>query len=140
LERIKALQQKAHKSVHVAWGTRTQRSVSALITLFSFVSHVTVIPDHELPTHAMFSDQAINHFEELYEHYDSTMNHIHFLSFTTVVSFNKVFSYKEAITQEGAHLFVEAMQKEVSDHELQNHCAIVHCTTVPRTTQPIQAM
>jgi hypothetical protein len=83
--------------------------MSALITLFSFVSHIT-IPDHDLPTHATLSDHIIKRFEELYEHYDGTMNPIHFLSFNTDVSSNKVFTYKEAITQEDAHLFVEAMQ------------------------------
>jgi hypothetical protein len=31
LEHVKALQQKAHNPAHVAWGTRTKRSVSALI-------------------------------------------------------------------------------------------------------------
>ncbi len=62
-ECVKALQQKAHNSAHVAWGTRTKRSVSALMTLFSFVSHVTV-PDHELPTHATLSDHTIKRFEE----------------------------------------------------------------------------
>ncbi len=31
LERVKALQQKSHNPAHVAWGTRTKRSVSALI-------------------------------------------------------------------------------------------------------------
>jgi hypothetical protein len=66
-ESVKALQQKAHEPAHVAWGTRTKRSVSAIINLFSFVSHVTV-PDHELPTHATFSDHVIKHFEELNEH------------------------------------------------------------------------
>ncbi len=69
----------AHESAHVAWGIRTQRSVSALITLFSFVSHVTD-PDHELLTHATFSDHVIKHFEELHEHYDGTMNQINVLS------------------------------------------------------------
>jgi hypothetical protein len=88
-----------------------------LITFFSFVSHDTV-PDHELPTHAMFSDYVIKHFKELHEHYDGTMNQIHFLSFITDVSLNKVFTYKEAMTQEDTHLFVEAMQQEVADHEL----------------------
>jgi hypothetical protein len=63
-ERINALQQKAHNPAHVAWGTRTKRSVSDIITLSSFVSHVTV-PDHELPTHATLSDHMIKHFEEL---------------------------------------------------------------------------
>ncbi len=66
---VKALQQKAHKPAHVAWGTRTKQSVSALITLFSFVSHVTVL-NHELPTHATFSDHVIKQFEELNEHYN----------------------------------------------------------------------
>jgi hypothetical protein len=109
--------------------------VSALITLFSFVSHVTV-SDHELPTHATFSDHVIKPFEELHEHYNSTMNQIHFLSFSTDVSSNKVFTHKEAMTQEDTHLFVEAvMQTEVADHELQNHWAIVYCSTISRTTK-----
>jgi hypothetical protein len=85
--------------------------MSALITLFSFVSHVTV-PDHELPTHATFSDHMIKHFEKLNEHYDGTMNQIHVLSFSTDVSSNKVFTYKDDMTQEDAHLLVEAMQKK----------------------------
>ncbi len=34
-ECVKALQQKVHNPAHVAWDTRTKRSVSALITLFS---------------------------------------------------------------------------------------------------------
>ncbi len=44
------------------------------------------------------------------------------------------------MTQEGAHLLVEAMQKEVADHELRNNWAIVHCSTVPRSAKPIQAI
>jgi hypothetical protein len=49
------------------------------------------------------------------------MNQIQFLSFSTDVSSIEVFTYKEALTQEDAHLFAEAMQKEVADHELRNH-------------------
>jgi hypothetical protein len=120
LECVKALQQKAHQSTHVAGVARAQRSVSALITLFSFVSHVTV-PDHELPTHATFSNQIIKCFEELHEYVDGAMNQIDFLSFSTDISSNKVFTYKKAMIQEDALLFVEATQKEVADHELQNH-------------------
>jgi hypothetical protein len=74
---VKALQQKAHGPAQIAWGTRTKRSASALITLFKFVSHVT-IPDHELPTHATLSDHMVKRFEELNEHYDGTMNQIIF--------------------------------------------------------------
>ncbi len=80
----------------------------------------------------------------------NTINQIHFLSFSTDVSSNEVFTYKEAMTQEDrwkeamtqedANLFVEAMQKEVADHELQNHWTIVHWSTAPRTAKPIQAI
>jgi hypothetical protein len=98
LECAKALKQKAHDPAHVTWGTRTKSSASALINLFSFVSHVTV-PDHELPTHATLSDHMIKCFEELNEHYNYTMNQIHFLSFSTDVSSNEIFTYKEAMTQ-----------------------------------------
>jgi hypothetical protein len=82
----------------------------------------------------------IKHFERLNEHYNGTMNQIHFHSFSTDVSSNKVFTYKEAMAQEDAHLFVEAMQKEVADHELQNHWTTVHCSTVLRTLKPTQAI
>jgi hypothetical protein len=44
------------------------------------------------------------------------------------------------MTQEDADLFVEAMQTEVADHELQNHWIIVYCSTVPRTAKPIQTI
>jgi hypothetical protein len=139
LECITALQQKAHNPAHVAWGTRAKRSVSALITIFSFVGHVTIL-DHELPTHATLSDDMIKCFEDLNEHYNGTINQIHFLSFSMDISSNKVFTYKGDITQEDAHLFAEPMQKEVADHELRNHWTIVHCSTVPRTATPIQAI
>jgi hypothetical protein len=93
LERVKALQQKAHNPALAALCIRTKRSVSAFIRLFTFGSHVT-IPDHELLTHATLSDHMIKRFEELNEHYDGTMNQILALSFSTDVSSNKVFTYK----------------------------------------------
>jgi len=44
------------------------------------------------------------------------------------------------MAQEDAHLFIEAMQKEVADHETQNHWTIVHCSTDPKTAKPIKAI
>jgi hypothetical protein len=81
----------------------------------------------------------LNYCQEV-EHYDGTMNQIHFLSFITDVKFNKVFTYKKAMTQEDAHLLFEAMQKEVADHEMQYHWTIVCCSTVPITAKLIQAI
>jgi hypothetical protein len=44
------------------------------------------------------------------------------------------------MNQEDAHLFVDAMQKEVADHESQDHWTIVPRSTVPKTAKPIQAI
>jgi hypothetical protein len=68
---------------------------------------------------SVISDHMIKCFEELHENYNCTINQIHFLSFSTDLSSNKVFTYKEAMTQKDAHLFFEDMQKEVADHGLQ---------------------
>ena len=70
-------------------------------------------------------------FEELHEHYDGTMNQILFLSFSTDVNSNKVFTYKEAMTQEDAHLFIESMQKEVAYNEMQkslDYSPLLNCS------------
>jgi hypothetical protein len=83
---------------------------------------------------------VIKRFEELNEHYDGTTNQIHFLSFSTDMSSNKVFTHKESMNQEDAHLFIEAMQKEVADHESRDHWTIVPCSKVPKTAKPIQAI
>ncbi len=94
-----------------------------------------------LPPHATLSNHVIKCCEELNEHYDGTTIQIHFLSFSTDISSNKVFTYKETMNQEDAHLFVEAMQKkEVADHELQDHWTIVPHSTVPKTAKPIHAI
>ena len=92
------------------------------------------------PISPTLSDHVIKRFEELNEHYDGTTNQIHFLSFTTDISSNEVFTYKEAMNQEDKHLFVDAMQKEVADHESQDHWTIVPRSTVPKTAKPIQAI
>jgi hypothetical protein len=53
---------KKHMTQHMLHRVLEQkRSVSALMTLFPVVSHVTV-PDHELLTHATLSDHMIKHF------------------------------------------------------------------------------
>jgi hypothetical protein len=44
------------------------------------------------------------------------------------------------MNQEDKHLFVDAMQKEVADHESRDHWTIVPCSTIPKTAKPIQAI
>ena len=80
---------------------------------------------------------------ELNKLYDGTMNTIVSYAFSTVAldMLNKeVFTYTKALQQPDADKFVEAMGKEVNDHESRDHWEIVRCSTIPAGMKTIQAI
>ena len=62
---------------------------------------------------ATFTDSVINRLEEVNQHYDDTINHMHFHSYLTDVSTNEVFTFQQAMKQKDKAAFVEAMEKEI---------------------------
>ncbi len=80
---------------------------------------------------------------ELNKLYDGTMNTIVSYAFSTVAldMLNKeVFTYTKALQQPDADKFVEAMGKEVNDHESRDHWEIVRRSTIPAGVKTIQAI
>ena len=47
-----------------------------------------------------YTDIMVNKFEEINEHYDGTVNDMHFFSYFTEISSNKVFTFQQAMKQE----------------------------------------
>ena len=82
----------------------------------------------------------VSHIHELNELYDGTMNTIVSYAFSTVALDNKVFTYTKALQQPDADKFVEAMGKEVNDHESHDHWEIVRRSTIPAGVKTIQAI
>ena len=87
-----------------------------------------------------YTDLMINKFEEINEHYDGTVNNMHFFSYLTEISSNEVFPFQQAMKQDDRLDFVAAMEKEIDDHESRGHWHIVHRSTLPDNAKPIKRL
>ena len=118
-KRIKERKDKAvnHKA-HVTFSTRIKKVVSAF-TLLCAVSEYTM-PAHRLPPNPTLATKLLNRLDEANEHCDGTLNEMNFMSLATNAS-NEAFTYSQAQKQEDWPMFVEAMEKEIADHELREH-------------------
>jgi hypothetical protein len=71
------------------------------------------------------------------------MNSVVNYAFSTLdldMSNNKVFTYTKVLQQPDAAQFVDAMKKEIEDHESCNRWEIVPCSTIPKGMKTIQAI
>jgi hypothetical protein len=75
-----------------------------------------------------------NRLHVVNELYDGTLNDIISYAFSALeidTSNNKVFTYSKAMKESDANCFIEAMQKEVEDHESCDHWEIVTHSSIP---------
>ena len=82
----------------------------------------------------------MNRFHEVNELYEGTLNEVHHLLYATEISFNDSFTFRNATKQDDKLDFVDAMEKEISDHEKGGHWSIVHHDTLPNRARPIKAI
>ena len=98
------------------------------------------ITSYQIKPNASFTARTIFRFHELNELYDGTVNQLHHFAFSTMdISSNEVLTYQKAMKEAAAELFIAAIQKEISDHELHDHWSIVKQSTIPSTAKTIQA-
>ena len=143
-ERIKALNVNKtpteHKPSHVQYGAKPlTNGIIGLFTLFLFANDMSV-PHHKIDSDAPMKDKMIAKFEELNELFDGTLNQFHMLAFSTDISSNEVFTFREAMKQEDKLDFVQAMEKEIEDHQSRDHWSIVERSSLPDTAKPIRAI
>ena len=129
----------AKAKTHVAYGSRAARTLIGLFSLFCFASNIT-LPKHRVAQNMTYTDLMINKFKEINEHYDGTVNNMHFFSYLTEISSNEVFTFQQAMKQDDRLDFVAAMEKEIDDHESRGHWHIVHRSTLPANAKPIKAI
>ena len=60
--------------------------------------------------------------------------------YSTDISSNECFTFSQAMKQDDKLSFVEAMEKEINDHESRSHWSIVHRDTIPAKAKPIKAI
>jgi hypothetical protein len=129
-----SLKQKAHR----AFGTVLKKT-AWLGGIYALLTSVQ-LPSHPLPPNASFTTKVINAFHESNELYDGTLNQIHNYALVTDIASNEVFTYTQAMRQEDRGSFVEAMIKEVQDHEERGHWILVLRSTIPKGVKTIQAI
>ena len=98
------------------------------------------MPQHRTEKNAKFSQHAMNRFHEVNKLYDGTMNNVHHLLYATDISSNDSFTFRNAMEQDDKMAFVDAMEKEIADHEAGAHWSIVHRDTLPNKARPIKAI
>ena len=128
------------KKAHVTFGTAATSKVTfVLFSLVAMTSNLTM-PQHRINKDATFTQHCINRFHEVNELYDGTMNEVHQLMYSTDISSNECFTFKQAMKQDDRLSFVTAMEKEINDHEERNHWHVVHRDTLPAKAKPIMAI
>ena len=59
------------------------------------------------------------------QHFDGTINVLHSMAFATNNSTDNTFTIKKMLQQEDVLDFIQAMMKEIDDHESRNHWSLV---------------
>ena len=91
--------------------------------LFSLIALATdvVVPQHQTEKNATFTQQVMNRFHEVNELYDDTLNKAHHLLYATNISSNKSFKFLNAMKQDDKLAFIDATEKEISNHKKGGH-------------------
>ena len=122
--------------------TGTPAATKVAFVLFSMFALATNtrMPNHQINPDATYTKQVLNRFHEVNELYDGILNEVHHLMYSTNITTNKYFTFRNAMKQEDKMSFVDAMKKEILDHKNSKHSSIVHCNTLPNKSLPIKSI
>ena len=129
-----------NRKAHVSFGTAAATKLGfGLFSLIALATNV-VVPQHQTEKNATFTQQVMNRFHEVNELYDGTLNEVHHLLYATDISSNDSFTFRNAMKQDDKLAFIDAMEKEISNHKKGGHWSIVHRDTLPNKARPIKAI
>ena len=82
----------------------------------------------------------MNKLNGVNELYDSNLNEVHHLVDATGISSNESYTFRNTMKQDDKLAFVDAMEKEIIDHEKGGHRSIFHRNTLPNTARPLKVI
>ena len=125
---------------HVNFGTvAATKVVFGLFLLISLASNITM-QEHLTHENLTYTEQVINRFYKLNELYDDTLIKIYHFMYSTSITTNKCFAFRNEMKQEDKMSLFEAAEKEISNHEARGHWSVVHRDTLPNKAKPIRAI
>ena len=91
-------------------------------------------------SHSSFFSRSVERFHHLNSHHDWTFNVLLNFAYAAVNDSNETYTLKEMLKQKDVANFVEAMIKEVNDHESRKHWICVPRSAIPQETETILAI
>ena len=82
----------------------------------------------------------MNWFHDIKNLYDGTLNKTHHLFYSTDITKNETFKFREDMKQEGRLSFMESMENEIHEHKEGGHWNAIHCNTIPNKYCPIKSI
>jgi len=79
----------------------------------------------------------VTHLENVKTLFDDTVNKVHFYAFNAVASTNDVYTLKQMLRHKDVKEFVNAMIKEVQDHEERDHWILFERKKMPKGAKTI---
>ena len=116
-------------------------------TMMSFLSSGQEVVQYSYSTfrsQIKFKPKSMNarlrhHFEVVQLNADSTYNHVDPMSFAASVSDNEVYYFEQAMQQDDAEQFLQAMIKEIDDHFARKHWKLVPRSSIGQA-KPLKAI
>ena len=134
------MEESKKRKAHVTFGTVTEtKLVFRLLSLIALARKITV-PEHQTHKNLTYTNEVMNRFHEVNELYGGTLNKIDHFMYYIDITINEYFIFRNAMKQEDKMSFVEAMEKEISDHEAGCQWSVVHRDTLPNKARPIKSI
>ena len=82
-------------------------------------------------------NKAVLHSQRVNTHFDGTLNSLHHAALTAAAGDNDTYTLKDVFKQDDKSEFIQAMMKEVNDHESRNHWTVLPRSAIPQGTKTI---
>ena len=79
----------------------------------------------------------VTHLENIRTLFDDSINECHYFAFNASAATNDVYTLKQMLRLENIKPFIEAMMKEIEDHESREHWTLVERSSLPKGTKTI---
>jgi hypothetical protein len=123
---------------------RRSKRIKKQTRIFSFFVACTAVFTSSLVTAATAFTQpsdslnkVVLHSQRVNTHFDGTLNAIHHAALTAAAGDNDTYTLKDVFKQDDKSEFIQAMMKEVNDHESRNHWTVLPRSSIPAGTKTI---
>jgi hypothetical protein len=117
---------------------RTVKNIFSLFVACTAIFHTSLVTASTSLANPVDSlHRAVLHSQKVNTHFDGTLNALHHAVLSVAAGDNDTYTLKDVFKQEDKADFIQAMRKEVQDHESRNHWTVLPRSAIPSGTKTI---